>query len=282
MNCNIFNKIKLSTTIIVVTILLMATRSFAQTTNEQVTTSLSVHKSRVPIWLNMGVGGGVAQCFDKGTIPFRYKIFGINAKGGVAIMWENYLVKVEGHGYSTSLTSFSGTAIGLNLYTELLYHCSKIHHWSFWIGGALQGFVDIKEIPALMNASTSISLFSHIGPSGMVQYDFAFNKAKKHNWLSTYLKVYLPLFGIANRPGFSYIGSPTLNDDELGYLKEQETFGKFFPGLGTDLGLYLNLPNGNRIGLNYGWDYLSTGKKGTYRYDNALHSVSVSFMFRLN
>ena len=35
---------------------------------------------------------------------------------------------------------------------------------------------------------------------------------------------------------------------------DNESFGKFFPGADTELGLYLNLLNGNRVGFCYRWD----------------------------
>lgn len=65
-------------------------------------------------------------------------------------------------------------------------------------------------------------------------------------------------------------------------LEDYESFGKCFPGLGTDIGLSFNFLNGNRIGLSYRWDYFTTGKKGIYRFDNALHSVDLNFMFNIN
>lgn len=238
--------------------------------------------SNVPIWLDFTAGANFAECFDKGTIPFRYKGIGANGKGGVTIVWSRCRIDVEGQGFYTSFTSLSGTAYNINLSTTFLYHCSRIERWSFWAGGTLQGCLDIKEIPALMNASTSISLFGHVGPTGLVQYSFAPNREKTHYWLTAFGKLNLPLVGMVNRPSYSYIGNPTLNDDNLSFLNEQETFGKFFPGMGMELGLKLNLLNSNRILLSYRWDYLSTGSKGSYRYDNALHSVNLSFMFRVN
>ena len=53
-------------------------------------------------------------------------------------------------------------------------------------------------------------------------------------------------------------------------------------GATTDIGFYFNLLNGSRIGLNYRWDYLTTRHKGIYRYDNAIHSINLNFMFNLN
>ena len=240
-------------------------------------------KSKVPIWLDFSAGASFAESYDKGTIPFRYKGFGANAKGGVTIEWQRCQMNVEGQGFYTSLASVSGTVLDVSLSAEFLYHCSRIRRWSFWAGGSLQGFMDVKEIPALMNASSSVSLFGNLCATGMVQFDFAFihdGSYNLRNLLTAYGKLNLPIAGVANRPGYAYIGNPTINDDA--FLEGSETFAKFLLGASTELGLRLNLPNDNRIGLAYRWDYLSTGKKGTYRFDHALHAINLSFMFRIN
>lgn len=237
-------------------------------------------QNKVPIWLDFSVGANFAQCSDKGTTPFHYKGIGANAQGGVTIEWQRYRMNIEGQGYYTSFTSFSGTSYDINLSAEFLYHCTNVKRWSFWAGGTLEGFVDIKEIPILMNATSSLSLFGNLCATGMVEYLFAMNKDNTHYWLTAYGKLNLPLVGAVNRPGYAYIGNPTINEDA--WLSDNETFAKFFPGASTELGLFLNLRNDNRIGLSYRWDYLTTGKKGTYRFDNALHAINLSFMFRVN
>lgn len=237
-------------------------------------------QSKVPVWLDFSVGADFAQCADRATIPFRYKGIGANAKGGVTIEWGSCRVNVEGRGFYTSFTSFSGTAYDINLSAEFLYRCAVVKRWSFWAGSTLQGFMDIKEIPALMNATSSVSSFGNLFATGMVECPFAFNSDNTHHWLTASGKLSLPIVGVVNRPGYAYIGNPTINEDA--WLGDNETFAKFFPGVSTELGLYLNLCNDNRIGLSYRWDYLTTGKIRAYRYDNALHSINLSFMFRVN
>ena len=237
-------------------------------------------QSKVPVWLAFSVGADFAQCADRATIPFRYKGIGANAKGGVTIEWGSCRVNVEGSGFYTSFTSFSGTAYDINLSAEFLYRCAVVKRWSFWAGGTLQGFMDIKEIPALMNATSSVSSFGNLCATGMVECPFAFNSDNTHHWLTASGKLSLPIVGVVNRPSYAYIGNPTINEDA--WLGDNETFAKFFPGVSTELGLYLNLCNDNRIGLSYRWDYLTTGKIRAYRYDNALHSINLSFMFRVN
>ena len=242
-------------------------------------------QTHVPVWLDLSAGLNYVDCYDVSTVPFRYMGMGTNLNMGVTIEWNRCHIRPEFRYFNNILKDPSGTAIGLDFSTEFLYrfHDGAQNRFHLWAGGTLQGFFDVKSIPSLQNAATCLSLFGNVGATGMVQYDFAFNPDKNHNWLTTYFKLNMPLCGTVSRPGYAYIGNPAINEDAIATLfGENEAFGKFFPGLNTDLGLYLNLLNGNRIGLNYRWDYLSTGKKGTYRYDNALHSVNVSFMFRLN
>ena len=118
---------------------------------------------------------------------------------------------------------------------------------------------------------------------GMLSCDFAFIRDGSHNLLTAYGKLTLPVVGLAMRPGYAYMDNYTSDINVANtVLGDYETFAKFFPGVGTDIGLYFNLLNGNRIGLNYRWDYLTTGQKGTYRFDNALHSVNLTFMFNVN
>ncbi len=242
-------------------------------------------QTRVPIWLDLSAGLNAVDCYDAGTVPFKYMGMGPNVGMGVTIEWGRCRIRPAFRYFNNALKNPSGTAIGLDFSAEFLYrfHDGAQNRFHLWAGGSLQGFFDAKSIPSLQNAATSHSLFGKVGATGMLQYDFAFNSDKNHNWLTAYFKLNVPLFGAVNRPGYAYIGNPAINEDAIETLfGGNETFGKFIPGLNTDLGLYLNLPNGNRIGLSYRWDYLSTGKKGTYRYDNALHSVNLSFMFRIN
>ena len=104
-----------------------------------------------------------------------------------------------------------------------------------------------------------------------------------HNLMSLYGKLNLPVVGMAIRPGYAYIDNYTGSINEANtILQDYEVFGKWFPGLGTDIGLNFNLLNGNRVGFSYRWDYLSTGHKGANRFDNAFHSFNVNLMFNIN
>ena len=271
--------------------LLLAAHGMAQTpsnTNGEkpmVPMIYSPKQASVPLWLDLAVGTNYADCYDVSTIPFKYLGAGRNYDLGLNIEWGRCHLRPAFRMINNTFTNPSGTARDFDFSTEFLYrvydnNSNRLH---LWAGATLGGFVDIKNIPSLQNASTTISIFGDLGATGLLQYDFAISKSKNHPWLTTYFKLNMPLCGVANRPGFAYLGDPAINQELMETLFScKETFGKFFPGVNTDLGLYLNLLNGNRIGLTYRWDYLTTGKKGVYRYDNAIHSFNLSFMFRLN
>ena len=243
-----------------------------------------VRKSKVPIWLNLTAGGNIADCYDNGTIPFRYLGLGGNLGLGVAIEWQRYHFQNETRVFY-NLLKISGYSVNVDNNTEFLYrfHDGQRNRLHLWAGGALQNNFDIKEIPAMMNASTGFTGFVNLCVEGMLSYDFAFVRGGSHNLLTAYGKLTLPMAGLVIRPGYAYIDNYTgdINPDNA-FLEDYEAFGKIFLGIGTDMGLYLNLLNGNRIGLSYRWDYLTTGKTGTYRFDNALHSINLNFMFNIN
>ena len=270
--------------------LLLAAQGMAQTPSNNgdkpmVPLSYSPHQSKAPIWIDLSVGANYVDCYDASTVPFKYTGVGNNVDMGVNIEWGRCHLRPSFRTFNNTLKNPAGVAQDYDLSTEFLYRVfdNKSNRLHLWAGATLNGFADIKSIPSLQNASSCISLFGDLGATGLLQYDFAFNKSKSHPWLTTYFKLNLPLYGFANRPNFAYVGNPTINQQLTEALFGwKETFGKFFPGVNTDLGLYLNLLNGNRIGLTYRWDYLTTGKKGTYRYDNAIHSFNLSFMFRIN
>ena len=244
-----------------------------------------VRKSKVPIWLNAGVGLNAANCYDNGTIPFSYLGIGANLNLGATIEWRRCHVQTETRLFLNSMFSMSSYAITLDSRTEFLYrfHDSKRNRLHLWTGAAIQSFYNVKEIPALMNAAMGTTVFENLCAEGMLQYDFAFIRGGAHNLMSLYGKLNLPVVGMAIRPGYAYIDNYTGSINEANtILQDYEVFGKWFPGLGTDIGLNFNLLNGNRVGFSYRWDYLSTGHKGVNRFDNAFHSFNVNLMFNIN
>ena len=271
---------------------LMATQAFAQLEGNSgsilvasdETQYRQVYKSRVPVWLNLSAGGTIADCYDNGTIPYSYLGIGGNLGLGATVEWRRCHIQSEGR-LSNTLLAVSGNAIGIDSKTEFLYRFfdGKRNRFHLWAGGAFQTNIDIKSISAMMNASTGVTGFINVCAEGMLSYDFAYIRGGNHNLLSIYGKLSLPMFSAVLRPGYAYMDNYSQDIDIINaMLEDYESFGMVFPGASTDVGLYFNLLNGNRIGLSYRWDYLTTRKAGVYRYDNALHSINLNFMFNIN
>ena len=243
-------------------------------------------QSKVGVWLNGGAGVGFADTYDDGTAPMSLFGLGLGLQTGVTVEWQRFHIQKEARALSgLLLLPLEGYDIGVQERLEFLYRVydGKRKQLHLWVGGA--GLVDlnIKLMPSLMNASTGMSFFANLGAVGMVQYDFEYINGSSHNLWTVYGKLTLPLAGNVVRPGYAYIDNYTSDLNAINSaLNEYEWFTKAFPGVSTDIGVRLNLPNGNRIGLSYRWDYLSTGKKGTYRFDNAFHTLNLDFMFKLN
>ena len=264
-------------------ILLMATQGFAQDSETQ---TQPVHKSKVPVWLNAGVGLGFANAYDAGIAPMS--LFGLSAGAqlGVTVEWNRCHIQNETRGlFGLLVTNLSGYDIDGQQRIEFLYrvHDGKRNRLHLWAGASLQEDAFFRIIPSLGNASTSTSLFFNLNAEGMIQYDFAYIKNHTHNLFTIYGKVVLPLGGLICRPSYAFMDNYTSDINLVNtILSSYEASGMFFPGVSTDVGLHLNLPNGNMIGLSYRWDYLTTRSKGYYRFDNAFHTISLDFMFKLN
>ena len=244
-----------------------------------------VRKSKVPIWINMGAGLSISNTYDNGTVPYNYIGLGGNFRYGATIEWRRCHIQTETSFLGSLFVEFGGYAIDIDNRTKFLYRCydGKRNHFHLWAGAGGQVFYDIKSISSLMNASTGVSIFQNICAEGMMQYDFAFIRGGSHNLLSAYGKLSLPIVGGVIRPGFAYMDNYTSSMNIANtILQDYETFYKWFPGVTTDIGFYFNLLNGNRIGINYRWDYLTTRHKGIYRFDNAIHSFNLNLMFNLN
>jgi hypothetical protein len=262
--------------------LLLATQAFSQENEEQQTE----RKTPVSVWLNGGVGVGIADAYDKGVAPMSMWGLGVGGQLGVTVDWHRFHVQEESRALCGFLLKpISGFDIDVQNRVEFLYrfHDGKRDRLHLWAGGGLQEDAFFRIIPSLGNASTSTAVFVNLNAEAMIQYDFAFIKNHTHNLLTVYGKVMLPLGGLIVRPPYAFMDNYTSDINLLNtILSSYEIHGMAFPGVSTDLRLQFNLLNGNKIGLSYRWDYLTTRNKGHYRFDNAFHTISVDFMFKLN
>ncbi|MBR1514272.1 MAG: hypothetical protein IJ622_08285 [Bacteroidales bacterium] len=246
--------------------------------------------SNVPVWLKSGIGFNVVESYEQGASPLQYLGAGGNLTAGVVVAFDRYQGEAELRGLANIITnsaqSATDYAFGIEGNIQFLYRFYDACHdrLHFWAGGGIQLYLDIKVLSQLMNASACQSNFFDLRPAGMVTYDFAPYKHSSHHLLTAYGKLSLPLIASASRPGFAYMDNYTSDLNTVNtVMGEYEDLSLFCPGASTDIGLWLNLPyNGNKIGVSYRWDYLTTAKNGIYRFDQASHCINLNFMFNIN
>lgn len=243
-------------------------------------------KMEPSVWLDGGLGFCINDTYNNGAAPLALLGYGTSLQTGVMVDWGRYHLQNESRTlFGMFFDPFEGYVGCLQNGIEFLYRiCDRQHdRLHLWIGGSLQGDAFIMVLPPLSSASTSNVTFGNLCAKGMVQYDFVFVPDGSYNLLTAYGKLTLPLVGVTNFPGFSYMDN-YLSDINLVYtlLSTYETRCILFPGVATNLGFRFNLPNGNKVGLSYRWDYMTTRNRGQYRFDNAFHSLVMDFMFKLN
>ena len=233
--------------------------------------------------LHAGLGVGVINNYEEGTAPFHLKGGSLVADWGASYAWNRCRIASDARFFFSTLENLSGNDEAIDFNLEFLYRYldTPNRYFHFYTGGALQGCGDLKSAPALMNAATSANIFGNLCFVNMAECDFAFNSAKTHPWLTAYAKLTLPVVGAAYRPGFAYVYDPQGLDELDGFLAGYESFTQWFPGCNTNVGLWLNLKNRNRLGINYRWDYLRTGKKDIWHFENSFHTVYLTFVFNV-
>ena len=263
-------------TIVVVALMTVGWNAFAQSAGADKGNSF---------YLNFGGELGGATSVERSVVPFAFSGFAKGANIGFTDEWKRCHIQYDFNWKNTSIGNPSGQANYFSTKLEFLYSCLKPTggRWHFWSGASVSGVADLKQIPGLQNASTTLSVFGNFSAEELVQCDFAYDKNdKSHPWMTASLKFSLPLFTVASRPGFAYVQDPFNTTSTLGYLfASNESIFKMFPGYSYDLGLTVNLRNGNRISFGHRVDFLSTGKKGAYRYDNAFRTAYIQFMFKI-
>lgn len=245
-----------------------------------------VSKTKASVWLNASAGPAFTEVFDDGSGPLSMFGFGLGIQTGVTAEWARCHLQHESRALAGVLMiPVGGYNIDAQERLEFLYRLNdgKRKRLHFWAGASIQMDAFFKIIPSLGNASTSTAIFGNLCAEGMAQYDFAYIHNGSHNLLTAYGKLILPLGGFIERPGYAFMDNYTSDINLTNtILSSYETLGMLFPGVSTDIGIRFNLLNGNKIGCSYRWDYLTTRNRGYYRFDNAFHSFTLDFMFKLN
>jgi len=236
-------------------------------------------------FLNLRGDIGGTTFVEKSSVPYSVTGFTSGVQGGFTDEWKRCHIQLDLGWMPTLTVDPMGTTNRFNTKLEFMYSClnPSIERWHFWSGASVGGFVDLKVLSDLQNAQTSLTFFGDVSLEEQLQVDFAYDKKDaSHPWLTAALQISLPLYAYGSHPGFAYV-QPPLNDDDVMTLLagKNEPVSKWFPGYSYDIGLIVNLRNGNRFAFGHRVDFFSTGKQGTYRYDNACRTGYIKFMFKI-
>ena len=105
------------------------------------------------LYLNMGGSYGVASSYDNGTVPFFIMGSSNIQTSGITYGWKRYETNLEFRSINTTLKNPAGTCLDYDVYYDLLYriHDSESGRWHQWVGGDVDAFIDIRQIPSLQN-----------------------------------------------------------------------------------------------------------------------------------
>ena len=153
-----------------------------------------------------------------------------------------------------------------------------IHPWELMLGGAYLFNGVVRYQPHLDNSAISYDVTNALGPSGMIRRRFFL---RDQNMLSLSLRVDLPLIAHVIRPPYqNRIDFINPDTDILSEAFRRSAFATLnrYQALRTDIEAGWAFANGNRIRLEYTWDfYRST--RDPHTVVSAQHALLFSTLF---
>lgn len=248
----------------------------------------SVEHSRVPVYLTAGAGVGMTDFFDAGVSPLHYHSLGLGVDMGLSVEWSRFRITADGRviggiaAYNRS--DDNPGAYGITINPKVTFLCrvaEPAQGLRLYAGGSFDTYIDIRINQKMMNAA--LGLTEMMGLDGNFRLEFDIPTRRRTDLFTLYADIALPLFAVGERPEYAYVYNATSSSDPVEYLVDgYKMFFMGVPGATTDIGLLLNLKNGNRIGLSYIWNYRTTRHATTHRFDNASHIIKMYFMFNIN
>ena len=249
----------------------------------------SLEHSRVPIYLTGGGCLGATEFYDAGVSPLHYLGFALGVDFGLTVEWKKCRITLDNTvggclAAGNKADSKAGAyGITINNRVGFLYRVAAPADGKLrlWVGGSFNPYTDIRINRKMMNAA--VGLTSMYAMDGNFRLEFDIPSRRRTDLFTLFADVSLPFFAFGTRPGYAYVYNATSSDDPVEYLLDSyEAFAIAMPGNTTDIGIFFNLKNRNRIGLSYRWDYWTTRHASIHRFDNAYHTVNLKFMFNIN
>lgn len=265
---------------ILVLLLFLALITFAQKT--------SLEHSRVPIYLTGGGCMGATGYYDAGVSPLHYLGFALGVDFGLTVEWKWCRITqdniISGCLAAGNKADSKAGAYGITINNRIgfMYRVAEpAEGLRLWAGGSFNPYTDIRINQKMMNAAVGLTTMYAL--DGNFRLEFDIPSRRRTDLFMLFADITLPLAALGERPDYAYVFNATSSSDPVEYVLDgYQGFAIAMPGATTDIGIFFNLKNRNRIGLSYRWDYWTTRHTATHRFDNAYHTLNLKFMFNIN
>lgn len=235
------------------------------------------------LWLGLECGAGTGLYRDLGLSPITYR--GLEAAPAISLdyhttYWQHQLkVGAYGGGYGRRVGFAYMQNYGGLPYVSFstMRKAMDNNGVKLFCGGAVTEMMDIRYAQSLGNAANSFSNLVSLSFSTRGEYTFL-------RW-QIHLQCNLALASLCLRPGFAYIDNfdQHIADPTVNTFDQYRWYPTGFNGVSTQLGITRLMRNGNRIGLDYRWHYLSSHATPTplapYTFEQASHSCVLRLDF---
>lgn len=248
--------------------------------------SLSVSGQESPgsggLYLDLpgGVGYGIFR--DQGASPLTYQ--GLELHPSLGLSWHSPCWRLSGEtgllagAYGTKLSKLS--ILGGQFYLRLsaLRRCWQGGRWSLWAGASADDLFDIRYNDALGNSCTGVGNQVRLGIAGRAECSLS-------HWVLHGEVGIVPVAAVL-RPGYAYVANydRDISNPVANTFEQYRWYAAGVCGLSSDLGATLLLPNGNRFGLSYRWQFITsrTASEAPWLFEAASHWLCWNFGFLLS
>ncbi|MBP5535962.1 MAG: hypothetical protein J6X62_04135 [Bacteroidales bacterium] len=251
----------------------------------------AVAPTRGQVSLSLSRGAGYAMQRDLGVSPISYQGLAGRMGLGVDVRLPRWSIEIDRGTlaalYESGTFGEDGNSMGYGI-SSCQEVCALRQMWTHgrWLlmaGPMLSSNLALKLNPELFNASFGLSGFASLSLKGRICFDFGReDEDYRHYRFRFYGQQTLSPMTLAVRPGYSYIDNYSGTTDQLSaFLETYELMALAAAEWHSELGVKMQMPSGNRIGLAYRWDYCTTYNAGAWRFDEAFHMAVASFDFIL-
>ncbi|MBQ9547279.1 MAG: hypothetical protein IJU90_08360 [Bacteroidales bacterium] len=242
---------------------------------------------KVMTYLNFHQSVGYGLYRDLGTSPLTYSGGVIRSGFDVEIRMRKLRI-AQTNSLIVGLYSFDSKALALETIggcsengVRMSFRAWEKRHWQLWVGASIDNYIGLKYNSNFSNSYLGLTDVLGIGLHGRMEFRTRMRPSGAHWEMHGELSV-MPV-AWTYRPGYSYVDNYSAGDEGVAstLFSNYEGATAWLPITKTDFGAAYVMRSGNKVGLSYVWSFLTTGKSGVYRFEEASHLLCVNLMVLL-